>query len=180
MKGHTQLSWEQEETLRALPLDPEMPWFLMRGGRREGPLTLRELRNLLTSGQVAADTLLWQQGLLQWTPTYLLPQLRLLCDSLPPDEPGMGEDAITLVDFRESLANIANQYEAVHHAREDVNRAASWVGLGPFPPEIPPLIFPSWKDRLRPHAQRLQQAPRWMWAAGGAVLATLVQLVVRG
>lgn len=43
-------------------------WHYAVGSEQYGPVTLLELRGLVTSGQLTADDLVWKEGLADWTP----------------------------------------------------------------------------------------------------------------
>ncbi len=43
-------------------------WYYAAGGRQAGPVTEGELDNLISSGVVQGDTLVWHEGLSEWQP----------------------------------------------------------------------------------------------------------------
>lgn len=43
-------------------------WFYSKVGTQHGPTTLEELRVLLQSGQLSRESLVWRQGMGDWTP----------------------------------------------------------------------------------------------------------------
>ncbi len=50
-------------------------WYYAQDGTEQGPVSLEELRQLLHSGALNADTLVWTEGLSQWTPWLEVPEL---------------------------------------------------------------------------------------------------------
>jgi len=50
-------------------------WYYTAGGQQNGPVSADDLRNLLTSGHVSGQDLAWKEGMAQWTPISLLPEL---------------------------------------------------------------------------------------------------------
>jgi GYF domain 2 len=50
-----------------------MIWYVRRGERERGPLGEEALRALVGTGQVTPDTMLWRQGLPDWTAAGALP-----------------------------------------------------------------------------------------------------------
>ncbi|MGE9297363.1 MAG: GYF domain-containing protein [Puniceicoccales bacterium] len=45
-----------------------MEWYYAEGNERRGPVTQAELGRLVHAGAIAAETLVWRDGLPQWTP----------------------------------------------------------------------------------------------------------------
>ena len=43
-------------------------WYYQQQGERRGPVPLAELRRLVETGKIAADTLVWRQGMTGWVP----------------------------------------------------------------------------------------------------------------
>jgi hypothetical protein len=60
----------------------EGEWFFVEGGQQAGPVSESDLRIRLLSGAVPASTLVWKDGLAEWTPADTLPEF-----APPPPEP---------------------------------------------------------------------------------------------
>ena len=45
-----------------------MNWYYEKAGQRQGPITEAELDRLLASGEISATTLVWSEGMANWTP----------------------------------------------------------------------------------------------------------------
>jgi uncharacterized RDD family membrane protein YckC len=45
-----------------------MSWYYVDAGQQAGPVTDEELDNLVRSGKVRADTLIWREGMANWVP----------------------------------------------------------------------------------------------------------------
>ena len=52
-----------------------MPWYYAQSGQQRGPVELAELQGLLASGQLAAQDLVWTEGMAQWQPAAGVPQV---------------------------------------------------------------------------------------------------------
>jgi hypothetical protein len=50
-------------------------WYFTRGGDREGPVNSRQLKALVKSGEIQPDTLVWKQGMRDWTAASSIPGL---------------------------------------------------------------------------------------------------------
>ncbi len=49
-------------------------WHYMKNGAQNGPVTVDEVRSLLTSGGLNSDALVWREGLAGWVPANTLPE----------------------------------------------------------------------------------------------------------
>ncbi len=47
---------------------PEPKWFYGRGGQQTGPLSVAEMRELVTCGQISATDMVWREGMPTWIP----------------------------------------------------------------------------------------------------------------
>ena len=61
-----------------------MNWWFERDGQRGGPVTEAELLSLIAQGDLAPETLIWRDGLPDWTP---LRSVQELAFQLPPNPP---------------------------------------------------------------------------------------------
>jgi hypothetical protein len=55
-------------------------WFYTRGGKKEGPVSSKELKNLADSGQLQPTDYVWKEGMTLWTPAT---RIKGLFPSLP-------------------------------------------------------------------------------------------------
>ncbi|MBN8510306.1 MAG: RDD family protein [Burkholderiales bacterium] len=62
-------------------------WWYSIGDARKGPVSLLALRQLLLEGTVAHGTLVWKEGLADWTPISGVPDLQQVVRAVPPDLP---------------------------------------------------------------------------------------------
>lgn len=69
------------------PLPQNPGWFAAVNGQQGGPFTLDALRQMAQSGQLGRDTLVWMQGMVQWTPAGNVPALASLFAAVPPPLP---------------------------------------------------------------------------------------------
>ncbi len=78
-----------------MPLAGGMPWYYANSGERQGPVSDEEFARLVASGSVRDDTLVWRQGMSDWSRySEVAPALGIppalpgvspaLADSLPP------------------------------------------------------------------------------------------------
>lgn len=63
----------------------DVQWYYSEGGQRRGPVPADQLKNLTVSGTVKPDTLVWKQGMAQWTPAGQVAELQ---QQEPPPLPG--------------------------------------------------------------------------------------------
>ena len=47
---------------------PPTEWFYTRGSKRFGPVSAMELKQLADHGELAAEELVWREGMEQWVP----------------------------------------------------------------------------------------------------------------
>ncbi|NNF61054.1 MAG: SPFH domain-containing protein [Gammaproteobacteria bacterium] len=69
------------------PVPQETPWYLASEGHQTGPFTKAEIRNKLETGDVNRDTLVWRQGLEEWTAAERVDELAAIFAQLPPPVP---------------------------------------------------------------------------------------------
>lgn len=51
-------------------------WYYADGDKEQGPVTLAQLKGLLTSGKIQPDDLVWKDGLDDWMPAEEVPELK--------------------------------------------------------------------------------------------------------
>lgn len=68
-------------------------WYYAQFGQQIGPVSQSTLQSLLSSGQLAQDSLVWCQGMTEWQPAHTVPQLMQAgtgFSSSPPQMPPSG------------------------------------------------------------------------------------------
>lgn len=51
-------------------------WYYAHGDKEQGPVTLAQLKGLLSSGKIQPDDLVWKDGLDDWVPSESVPELK--------------------------------------------------------------------------------------------------------
>jgi membrane protease subunit (stomatin/prohibitin family) len=69
------------------PLPPQDQWFLGAGGQRLGPFDTDALAGQAQGGTLTPSTLVWRNGMAQWTPASQVPELAAILGSVPPPLP---------------------------------------------------------------------------------------------
>jgi predicted secreted protein len=69
-------------------------WFYGKGGQKQGPVSDEELRNLINSGAVGPNDLVWKEGMADWQKVSTVPGLVFSPDAsgpepVPPSEPNI-------------------------------------------------------------------------------------------
>jgi membrane protease subunit (stomatin/prohibitin family) len=57
------------------------------GGAQAGPFDMNSLRAKIGDGSISRDTLVWRQGMPQWTPAATVPEITSLFEAVPPPLP---------------------------------------------------------------------------------------------
>ena len=70
-----------------LPQQGQSSYYVAYDGRQAGPFDMSSLREGSTSGRLTRDTLVWKQGMSQWTPAGEVAELQSLFAQLPPPLP---------------------------------------------------------------------------------------------
>lgn len=60
------------------PAEPQVQMFLYIGGQQYGPYDYATCKSFVPTGQLTAQTLVWQQGMAAWTPAGQVPELQAL------------------------------------------------------------------------------------------------------
>jgi membrane protease subunit (stomatin/prohibitin family) len=75
----------------AVPLPPPLPqsvsFFVAVNGAQQGPFDAASLARKASSGEISRDTLVWKQGMTQWTPAANVGELSSLFPPPPPQMP---------------------------------------------------------------------------------------------
>jgi len=69
------------------PLPTQSQWFAGVNGQQLGPLDANALQQQIKQGTISRDTLLWKQGMTNWTPASQIPELASMFVAPPPLPP---------------------------------------------------------------------------------------------
>jgi hypothetical protein len=69
------------------PLLPTAAWFLGIGGQQQGPFDVAGLQARVRDGSLTRSTLVWKQGMANWSPAETVPELQALFAAAPPPLP---------------------------------------------------------------------------------------------
>jgi hypothetical protein len=69
------------------PLPQQAQFFAAVGGQQQGPFDMARLGQMVQAGQVTRETLVWKQGMPQWTPAGQVAELSNLFGAVPPPLP---------------------------------------------------------------------------------------------
>lgn len=75
------------EPPRPLAVEPQVQMMLYIGGQQYGPYDYKTLKTFIPTGQLTAQTLVWQQGMAAWTPAGQVPELQSLFAPAAPTPP---------------------------------------------------------------------------------------------
>ena len=83
-------SMQGTQTIVAPP-PPQVSMYLFIGGQQYGPYDYQTLKGFIPTGQMTAQTMVWQQGMEAWTPAGQVPVLQGLfapiATQMPPVPP---------------------------------------------------------------------------------------------
>ncbi len=68
-------------------------WHYMKNGAQTGPATTEELKALISSGAIKADTLVWREGLASWAAANAQPEFAGVAPVAPPPAPAAASGA---------------------------------------------------------------------------------------
>lgn len=69
------------------PPPPVVQYFTAVNGVQSGPFTDQVIQQMITTGQVKKDTLVWKNGMANWLPAEQVPELLPFFGSVPPPPP---------------------------------------------------------------------------------------------
>jgi hypothetical protein len=69
------------------PMPQPVQFYVALNGQQAGPFGPDQLRQYASAGQVTPATLVWKQGMANWTPANAVPELASLFGAAPPPIP---------------------------------------------------------------------------------------------
>ncbi|WP_420552069.1 SPFH domain-containing protein [Tenacibaculum aiptasiae] len=69
------------------PLPNQVQYYYAANGQQAGPVNFEALKNLFATRSINAETLVWKQGMANWTSLQSVPELQNLLGSVPPPLP---------------------------------------------------------------------------------------------
>ncbi|MCS6969270.1 MAG: SPFH domain-containing protein [Cytophagales bacterium] len=69
------------------PTPPPVQFFVVINGQQQGPFPLAQLAQMATTGQINRDSLVWTQGMANWTPAGQVQALQSVFATVPPPLP---------------------------------------------------------------------------------------------
>jgi membrane protease subunit (stomatin/prohibitin family) len=70
------------------PLPAETSFFVAINGKQSGPYNMATLTQMVAQGNLQRESLVWKQGMTQWTPAAQVGELMALFNQVPPPLPG--------------------------------------------------------------------------------------------
>lgn len=86
---------DEYEGLRSAPPESSK-WYYSIGDERHGPVSIIDLRQLALAGQLTMHDLVWKEGMADWVPLALQPELQMLRVGVAGAQPGNGSGATHL------------------------------------------------------------------------------------
>jgi membrane protease subunit (stomatin/prohibitin family) len=88
-RGMQQQPQQQQPAASAAPppLPPQEQYHVASGGQTAGPFPMDALKQQAQSGQLTRETLVWKEGMAQWTKAGEVPELSSLFSAVPPPLP---------------------------------------------------------------------------------------------
>jgi len=87
--GQTQSQPQQQSTPPTPPpVPPALTFFTVVNGQQAGPYDLNTLKQMAAQSQFNKESLVWREGMANWTAAGQLPELSNLFGSIPPPIPG--------------------------------------------------------------------------------------------
>ena len=94
-------------------------WFYGKDSTQHGPVSEQEIRNLISSGQIDINTIIWREGMTDWLPMKDVAEFQALSNSGTPTQ---GSQPYT-------TPTVSNTAAPVHHAPVAPTDALSIVSL---------------------------------------------------
>ncbi|MBN1820135.1 MAG: SPFH domain-containing protein [Prolixibacteraceae bacterium] len=70
------------------PVPPALTFFIVTNGQLAGPFDLNTLKQMVLQNQFSKETLVWREGMANWTAAGQVPELNSIFGSVPPPIPG--------------------------------------------------------------------------------------------
>ncbi len=70
------------------PIPPALTFFAVVNGQQAGPYDLQTLKQMAMQNQINKDTLVWREGMANWTAAGQVPEVNSVLGSVPPPIPG--------------------------------------------------------------------------------------------
>lgn len=70
------------------PLPPSTTYFVAVNGQQTGPFDMHTLQKMVQQGSLTRESLVWKQGMAQWTPANQVNEVATLFTQAPPPLPG--------------------------------------------------------------------------------------------
>ncbi len=162
-----------------------MEWYYGKHGKQEGPVDLARLQEMLRTGQLAPNDLVWRQGMTEWAPASSVPELSQP-QPAPPAAPGAGPPAPeTGAGGSYGPASRAAATQAQHeHVPNYLVPAILVTILCCWPFGIPAIVFAAKVDGLVARGQiaeaheASQKAKMWSTIAGVSGFVIVVLYVI--
>jgi hypothetical protein len=86
-------------------------WYYSQGGAQAGPVPVAGLRDMVASGQLTHDDLVWSEGMSSWLAIRQVPALQAMFASTPGAGPGSGGASAPPVSPLDALAGAQQQQQ---------------------------------------------------------------------
>ncbi|MCG2760030.1 MAG: DUF4339 domain-containing protein, partial [Candidatus Delongbacteria bacterium] len=70
------------------PIPPSPKFFIVLNGQQDGPYDTSVLKNMTIQKMIDQDTLVWREGMTNWTPAKDVPEFNGIFAGTPPPIPG--------------------------------------------------------------------------------------------
>ncbi|GAA3431884.1 SPFH domain-containing protein [Kutzneria kofuensis] len=86
-QGYPQQGYQQAPPAGPPPLPQQTQWYVGSNGQQLGPFDQNGLHQQVAAGVLTPQSLVWHQGMAQWTPASQVPELGSLFGATPPPLP---------------------------------------------------------------------------------------------
>lgn len=80
---------QQQNNVVPPPLNQPMAYYVAVNGQQSGPYNDVALKQMIQQGMLKPDSLIWKQGMPQWSPASSVPEVAAMFTQGPPPIPGM-------------------------------------------------------------------------------------------
>lgn len=88
MNMMNQMGGQMQQSMNTPPPMPTSQYFVAVNGQQSGPFTIPQMQQLVQQGQISGSTLVWKQGMAQWTAAGSIDELaQLFVVTTPPPMP---------------------------------------------------------------------------------------------